>query len=127
MPVYSNRAWRRCRAAGTRRQLDAGDPGFGECCPAQICLAQTRDPGGAAIRRAGASQKHAEQGVAPPAGDLATLGSRRPKLLTCPGRELSHIMHINTAVLRELSRARSVYPGVEQLGLGNGRTQQHVE
>jgi hypothetical protein len=34
------------------------------------------------------------------------------KLLPCPGCELSHTLHINNVVSRELLRARPVYPGV---------------
>lgn len=58
------------------------------------------------------------------AGNLETLWCRRVKLLPCVGRpvinegflgqaELIHRMLAKSALFRELSASRSVYPGVE--------------
>ncbi len=72
--------------------------------------------------------------MAASAGDMATLGDCRSKLLTCaesgdflPATEPRHIMPIYKASLGELSTVLPVYPGVELLYLYASRTQPHVE
>ena len=67
-------------------------------------------------------------------GDMETLGTCRPKLLTCPESgdilpttEPRHIMPIYKTFLAELSTVLPVYPGVELLCLEESRTQPHVE
>jgi hypothetical protein len=72
--------------------------------------------------------------MAASAGDMATLGDCRSKLLTCPESgdflptiEPRHIMPMYKPFLGELSTVLPVYPEVEWLCLNEGRKQPNVE